>query len=106
MADRVVILGPIRTRMAAIPPSAEMVVLTAEVSPMDGETLLQAGQWRVALARYSGPLADATVLRRTWEAEPDEFSARSRKEDGDWAAVVRICGATVVEIPTPLRLAA
>lgn len=125
MADRVVILGPIREmptrRIVDLPmgdtvapvniarDETERVVLAASITPMDGEAFVQSGQWRVSLARYSGALSDATVIRRVkeWRADADERSARSRAEDADWASALRICPeANFFVVPVPIPLAA
>jgi hypothetical protein len=101
MADRIVLLGPIRDR------DGRRVVECAEVTPLDAGAFVSGGKWRVSLSRLTGELANATVLMRVkeWVAEPDEYSATSRAEDISWRACLVVCPeAKRFELAVPLPL--
>lgn len=94
MANRVVIIGPMRKTPEG------RVISAAEITPLDGEAFLAnpQGAWRVSLSRLTGPLADATVIMSTREG--------GEVSDLAWRACMTVCPeAKEFTISAPMELA-
>lgn len=99
MADRVIMLGPLRQGD---------VVEALEVTPMDAAAHLNDGKWRVGLSLYSGELANATVLVREQGHEwgKDESAVGKRKDNDLWEMIQMLSPRGVsLFIDTPISLA-
>lgn len=87
MSERIIILGP----------TDGETIKAAEITPMDAGAFLT-GPWRVRLALFDGPLANATVIG----PKPYERVVT----EGDWRAALTICpDAIPLSLDLPLSLA-